>query len=214
MSRQAFSLGKDYNRMRSYQSEWLCMYQAIENSIVNPGNKLIQLIACNSGEGTSTVARGLAKSCADILGKSVVILGDWLDDVESEPVVVADLVKTHPLSGISSVPGENYYYLATPALKNQDLAVLGWREIVRSEVITKSKFDLSLVESPALSVSNTGLSIARHADAVILVVEAENTRWPEILAAKENITKVGGNLLGMVLNKRRHYLPSWLSRFV
>lgn len=200
--------------MISQLSEWMRIYQSIETSL-DPGNKLIQLVSCNPGEGTSTVALGLAKSCADILGKTVVVLGPGLDDVETKQLEKdSNEILPHPIQGVFSVPGQNYFYLATQTLKNLDVDVLGWREIVQNEELAKSSFDLTIVESPALSISTTGLSIARHADAVILIVEAENTRWPELMSAKENIVKVGGNLLGVVLNKRRHYIPPWLSRFV
>jgi Mrp family chromosome partitioning ATPase len=49
-------------------------------------------------------------------------------------------------------------------------------------------------------------------DGVIFVVEAEKTRWPVALAAKEKIVSHGGNILGMVFNKRRFYIPEFVYR--
>jgi len=47
----------------------------------------------------------------------------------------------------------------------------------------------------------------RKVDGVIFVVEAEKTRWPVAVASKEKVVKHGGNILGMVFNKRRFYIP-------
>lgn len=198
----------------SQLSEWMQIYQNIEQSL-NPGKKLIQLVACNPGSGTSTIAHGIAKSCADILGKTVLIIGSGLNGSAKNIDKIEPIeVQPNHIKGIFPISGQNYFYLSIKPLENMNLDVFGWRDIVQNEQMAKSSFDLTLVESPALSTSTTGLSIARHADAVILIVEAENTRWPELQEAKENITKVGGNILGIVVNKRRHYIPEWLEKFV
>jgi protein-tyrosine kinase len=45
---------------------------------------------------------------------------------------------------------------------------------------------------------------------VVLVVEAEKTKWPVIQDVKEKLISHGGNILGIVFNKRRYYIPRWL----
>jgi Mrp family chromosome partitioning ATPase len=47
-------------------------------------------------------------------------------------------------------------------------------------------------------------------DGVVLVVEADKTRWPVAQSVKERIIQHGGNVLGMVLNKRRYYIPGFI----
>jgi Mrp family chromosome partitioning ATPase len=71
----------------------------------------------------------------------------------------------------------------------------------------RQRFEYVLIDSPPISASSDGLAIVRKVDGVIFVVEAEKTRWPVALAAKEKIVSHGGNILGMVFNKRRFYIP-------
>jgi protein-tyrosine kinase len=61
-----------------------------------------------------------------------------------------------------------------------------------------------------MSASPDGIAIARRVDGVVLVLEAEKTRGPVAENLKERIQKNGGNLLGIIFNKRRHYIPEFL----
>ncbi|MDH3602649.1 MAG: cobalamin biosynthesis protein CobQ, partial [Candidatus Tectomicrobia bacterium] len=64
--------------------------------------------------------------------------------------------------------------------------------------------------SPPVTVSADGLAIVRKVDGVVLVVEAENTRWPVVQSVKDRIIKARGNLLGIVFNKRQYHIPPFL----
>jgi len=64
-----------------------------------------------------------------------------------------------------------------------------------------------VIDSPPLSASAAGLAFCRRADGVVLVLEAERTRGPVAEKAKEQIQKNGGNILGVVFNKRKFYIP-------
>jgi hypothetical protein len=49
---------------------------------------------------------------------------------------------------------------------------------------------------------------------VILVVESERTRKRTAMWAKEQVEGAGGKLLGVVLNKRKYYIPDWLYKHI
>jgi hypothetical protein len=76
----------------------------------------------------------------------------------------------------------------------------------------RQKFELVLIDSPPLSVSPDGIAISSRVDGVVLVLEAEKTRWPVVENLKDQILKSGGNLLGIVFNKRRFYIPESIYR--
>ncbi len=76
----------------------------------------------------------------------------------------------------------------------------------------KERFELIIVDSPPATMFPDGPGIVSQVDGVILVVEAEKTRWQVALAVKEKIVKHGGNLLGIVFNKRRYYIPQFIYR--
>jgi len=71
---------------------------------------------------------------------------------------------------------------------------------------------LILVDSPPATTSPEGFALMRKADGVVLVVEADKTRWPVVESVKERILQHGGNVLGLVLNKRRYHIPEFVYR--
>ena len=78
----------------------------------------------------------------------------------------------------------------------------------------KDRFDLIIIDTPPATLFPDGLALVRQVDGVVLVFEAERTRWPVTLSVKKNILKNGGKILGVVFNKRRFYIPQWLYKWL
>ena len=78
----------------------------------------------------------------------------------------------------------------------------------------KHNFDLVLIDSPPLTVSPDGLALAAKVDGIILVVEAEKTKWRTARYVRERIEMVGGKILGVVFNKRRYYIPQSIYKYL
>jgi Mrp family chromosome partitioning ATPase len=76
----------------------------------------------------------------------------------------------------------------------------------------KVKSDWVLLDCPAITSCNDAASLAGSVDGLILVVEAERTRWEVAENARKSIKGGNGNVLGVVLNKRRYHIPNWLYR--
>lgn len=71
----------------------------------------------------------------------------------------------------------------------------------------KEKFDYVIWDGSAVFSSSDASIVASLFDGVVLVVECERTRWEVVQDAKERLTKAGGKLLGVALNRRRYYIP-------
>jgi Mrp family chromosome partitioning ATPase len=78
----------------------------------------------------------------------------------------------------------------------------------------KDQFDLIIVDSPPATMFPDGPAIVSRVDGVIFIVEAEKTRWQVALSVKEKIINSGGNILGIVFNKRRLYIPEFIYRYL
>ena len=78
----------------------------------------------------------------------------------------------------------------------------------------KERFDLIIVDSPPVMLFPDGPAIVSKVDGVILVIEAEKTRWQVALNVKEKIIKSGGTILGTVFNKRKYYIPEYLYKYL
>jgi len=58
------------------------------------------------------------------------------------------------------------------------------------------------------------LALVAKVDGVVLVVEAEETKWRTAGHVREQIERVGGNILGVVLNKRRYHIPQSVYKYL
>ncbi len=74
----------------------------------------------------------------------------------------------------------------------------------------KQSYEYVIFDGTSVLSSSRACQIARHFDGVILTVECENTKWEVLDLAREKIDNVGGNVLGVILNKRRYYVPKAL----
>lgn len=74
----------------------------------------------------------------------------------------------------------------------------------------REKFDFIILDGPPLHLFPEGIFLSTKVDGVILVIHSGKTqRWIAV-NAKKQIEEAGGNILGVVLNKRMHYIPDWI----
>ena len=74
----------------------------------------------------------------------------------------------------------------------------------------RKEADWILLAAPPVSMYNDAIALAKKVDGVVLVVEAEKTRWEVARSAKERLEDARANILGVVLNNRKLHIPGWL----
>ena len=74
----------------------------------------------------------------------------------------------------------------------------------------KEEMDWVLFDGPPVNHFDEGLALSGKVDGVVMVLQAEKTRWEVAQAAKQRLEDSGGKILGVVLNKRRFYIPKWI----
>jgi Mrp family chromosome partitioning ATPase len=74
----------------------------------------------------------------------------------------------------------------------------------------RPQFDFIVIDGPPVNRYADASVLATKVDGVILVVEADRTPVVEAEAAKRQLDKVGARILGVVLNRRRSYIPAFL----
>ena len=78
----------------------------------------------------------------------------------------------------------------------------------------RRRFTLVIVDSPPVAAARHTAAFAAAADYVVLVVEAERTRMADVERARATLEQLGAQVLGVVLNKRRSWVPERLSRLI
>ena len=207
------SLGPDM------EDEMITLYQTITASLPDIEHRSVLFIGSRSNEGTSTVARQLARTVSLRIEKSVLLID--LDRSRPDLQVYANLKQERNIDEIVKCNGEieealcqveesSLYVMplfqgATMTPRTLEFARGGrfWEPL-------RERFDLIIVDSPPATMFPEGPGIVSMVDGVVLVVEAEKTRWPVALSVKEKIEQSGGRILGVVFNKRKYYIPGWL----
>lgn len=181
--------------------------------------RTILITSCNRGEGKTVAASGMAYTLAGPANADVLLMDGNL----SAPAL-------HTLFAVAPEPGLSDY-LATDIALDEAVcptslphlllmpcgrAAASLFDLTRSDTLTKrlaslkSKFDYVICDGSSVFGSSDASLIAGFFDGVVLVVECERTRWEVVRDAKERLTKAGGRILGVALNKRRYYIPKAL----
>jgi len=73
---------------------------------------------------------------------------------------------------------------------------------------------VTVIDSPPVFSSFDGLAVSPTADKVVVVIEAESTRIPVAQELIGRLTSQGADIAGIVLNKRRVYIPKFIYRWL
>ena len=78
----------------------------------------------------------------------------------------------------------------------------------------KRQFELVFLDIPSLLHCAEGITISKLCDGVVLVIQAGQTRWHVLEEAKHLLEEGKVNILGGVLNRRKHHSGEHLSQLV
>lgn len=210
-----------YSLEMEMEGEMLNLYHTIESLLPDRRKRVIVFVGSGEGEGTSTVAREFARIAIMTLGQRVLLVdADRHNPTQhffcnvSPEFCLDDAVQSGdgPEKALYRV-GKSTLFVSLVS-RNSSSAVNIF-DSPQFDVVwegLKERFDLILVDSPPATVSSDGFAMFRRADGVVIVVEADKTRWPVVQSVREKVQQHGGNVLGLVLNKRRYYIPEFIYR--
>ncbi|MCB0321962.1 MAG: hypothetical protein KDD69_00265 [Bdellovibrionales bacterium] len=193
--------------------EMAALFHSIEAARADTRPLCIQFVGSVSGEGTSSIAEGLARFVAESVGKRVLLLGEVRPNATDGMVLQDAIIAGTDLNDLLSLNEQPNLTLAYLAREEAALARLADAETSSALIARlKERFPWVIIDSLPLARSSAGLLIAKNADGVILVVEADRTRKRTVMLARDRVVDAGGNLLGVVFNKRQTHLPARLRR--
>lgn len=197
--------------------EYLELYQAVEAQRTDDRAIVVQFIGALGGEGTTTVASGFARAAALATGAHAVIYIDC-DRVDcgaapgSLPpsLVEAFLTEMPPSAGIMlarNAAGLSWAWLGAVDDSGPRCSPAAMGHLFDE---LRARFAVVVLDCPAAAEAPEALSLARHCDGTLLVVQAERTRTQAVAAARDSIEQFGGQVIGTVFNRARR-LPRWLA---
>ncbi|MCK5322411.1 MAG: hypothetical protein KAJ47_04050, partial [Candidatus Aenigmarchaeota archaeon] len=78
----------------------------------------------------------------------------------------------------------------------------------------QDEFDLIVIDCPPVIEFPDAPILCSYADAVFYIIEAEKTRIETVKYAHSLLLKEGINSQGVILNKKKKYIPAMLYKFL
>ncbi len=184
------------------------------------------IVACftsaMSGEGTTTVAAQFAVSVAQSGSGDRILLIDGNQDAP----------EIHELLGLQSSPGLtevcNHGVPVAQAIQTTELEALDVITVGRSEATgvaflnslrfvdlvrqLKQDYDIVVIDCPPLSSGHATTQLSKDDAMTALVIEASQTKREVIEGALHELELMGANVVGVVLNRRQFFVPSFVYR--
>ncbi len=199
-------------------------YQKLRASLVSfavpSGLHIILVAAPRHGEGATTVAIGLANALARERDSRVLLLEGNLRTPSFDGVLplatesgLADFMagRAAPEALVVRLDGLNFSVIAAGGTSSGPMDFELWESLLER---LRPQFDFIVVDGPPINSYADSSILATKVDGVILVVEADRTPVADAETAKRQLDKVGSRILGVVLNRRRSYIPAFLERLL
>ena len=198
------------------QEEYHKLRASLVSIAVPSGLHTILITAPRHREGATTVAVGLATSLGKERDSRVLLVEANLRSACLRAVLplttdvgLVDFAagRATPEALVTRVEGLNFSVIAAGAVTGQPIDL----EIIDA-LLTRlsSQYDFIVIDGPPVNSYADTSVVATKVDGVILVVEADRTPVIDAETAKRQLDKVGARILGVVLNRRRSYIPAFL----
>lgn len=176
------------------------------------GTYVFAFTSSRLGEGVSTVASNFAFNIARV-GRGRILFVDMNlikfsreDNSEEGPFPnLGNMIavrKGNPTENLPSRVDKLYMLQHSNQGKSTGLEDL--------QSLWRKEYEFVIMDLPPVLDDPRVPTLARLADEVILVVEAERERMEVIKSTQEILAEAKANLTGIILNKRNFYIPKWL----
>jgi len=203
------------------EEEMIALYQSI-NSLRSSTqkNKVIQFMSTDGEQGTSTIVLELARVAALKYTKSVLLMDADLRKLDKEPFNITLEHSLEETIRAGDPVDKALYQIANSSLFlsrlfkgsgsiRQFLDPSGIDDLLEK---LRTRFDFIFIDSPPENVFSIGLATSTSVNGVILVLDAEKTCLDAAKNITDKITKNGGKVLGVVVNKQRNHIPEFISK--
>jgi capsular exopolysaccharide synthesis family protein len=181
----------------------------IEFNRKNPDANTLTMISGGPGEGKSTTLFNLAYTCAKGGYSVLVVDADLrrpsqhrLFGVENTVGLSNYLTSNMSFDEVVRTTGvDNLYFIPSGELPRDAVGILNSQRMTDLIRNTKMRYDLVMFDSPPILGVSDGAVLASEVDLSIMVIEHRRFPRSMLQRVKQAVLNVGGNLMGVVLNK-------------
>ncbi len=206
---------------RAVQEKLLALCQRIETHFQNRTQGIVvEFAGAQAGEDSSKLVREFARTAAEQLHRSVLLL--------------ASTPRMASLSGLGQAPDQGWSSVIHEGVALEDIiAQVGDSPLAIGRIAAtgdslpellassqarpifdelRSHFDLIVVDAPPFGANWDAVLLGPLVDGVVLVVDSGKTRWQSVQHEMDQFGEHRDKILGVVLNKQRHYIPGFIYR--
>jgi len=203
-----------------HHASFVQLYYAIEARRSNAMPLVVQFVSPAAGAGASLVAAGYARVAASDSAQPVL----FVDCNSSLPqprrgqkpvsgVTLLDVLgRGLPLfEAVQPVPDTENLVAARLGPGERPLLAFGGDRFRSMLDLLRTTYPIIVLDTPPTDMPESA-AISRYCDGSVLVVAAGRTRQWEIETARSLLERLGGQTVGVVLNREKRLLPRWLGR--
>lgn len=181
--------------------------------------RTILVTAPRHREGVTTVALGLATTLAKDRDARVLLVEanlrspalDRALDADSGAGLIDYLQGRQPVETVvSRVESSNFSLVSAGRISNGAAQSIDFELLGEMFARLRPEYDFVVIDSPPVNQYADASVLASKVDGVILVIEADRTPVAEAESAKRQLERVGARILGVVLNRKRTYIPAFI----
>ncbi|HEX72536.1 MAG TPA: hypothetical protein ENN65_04410 [Candidatus Hydrogenedentes bacterium] len=194
--------------------------QRIDALLEDKRCRVVEFVGAQSGNDNSRLVREFARMAATRLNKRVLLLSAGPSAYVNQMAVGGAVRGWEEMAETGELSESLFYSAGDARLTVSQMASnnISLPSVLSSPHLSavfnglRERFDLILIDAPSFEASSDAVLLAPFADGVIVVVEAGRTRWQAIERWVNQIVGQHGNVLGVVFNKRRDYIPRFIYR--
>ena len=182
--------------------------------------KALMFVGSTSGEGTSTVVATFGTVLSSS-GESVLLV-----DANLRHPSLHDMFGVERVGGVTEVlfnsldvkaAKKNTRFsnlsVVTSGLPASNPALaLGSKNLCLMIERMKDEAEWVLIDAPAVNEFNDAMALCSEVDGAVFVIQAEKTKREVAQKAKQRLEDARVNVVGVVLNRRKLYIPGWMYR--
>jgi Mrp family chromosome partitioning ATPase len=208
------------NDISRHHPSFVQLYYAIEARRTSTMPLVVQFIAPSAGTGASTVASGYARVAADDCAQPVLYIDCNAGDTKSppgsadpRPTTLFDVLHSGlPLSdAIRPARDARNLLWARLGSGERPLLALGGDNLQSMLDMLRANYPVIVLDTPSTEAPEAA-AVSRYCDGSVLVVGAGRTKQWQIENARSLLERLGGQIVGVVLNRERSVMPRWLGR--
>lgn len=199
-----------------YKTIWKLILEKNEGDPSKQKSFAVSFAGCKEGDGASTMSLNFAYAYTENSSDNIVLI----DGSMKKPMLHNQFNLKHD-RGISDVitgkvglldviheitPGKFFFISAGKETKNP-VSLFNTAIFDSILKLLREMFSLMIVDSPPLLGSPEAILLANKVDGIILVLNADVTRWEVAKAVKGDLEGANVKILGAILNKKEFVIP-------